>query len=328
MGFSGPRRDFRHRGVVLDAYKTLAGTDTVPISAAIRAEKPHIAFRHIKWVNYETVVSRLLQMIDINLVDYWYVATKANGQHIQTVVGLTTVLEPRNLPMGLLREFVDMQQGAVQTYMHLPFQAPPGFLFKEPGSVWKEQASSGPLPSYEQKEEGKSKTWKQPEFNLPPLPQRTIAPRPGPMMATPRGWATPSASDITTVTTLGSRISDLELVMTTMARESSTMVTSVQNQLRVEKEGRERLQTQCDDLRQEVEHLRLAARANEGAIMQMQGAMETAMLQITKAQEESRCQMARAQEEARQEGRQQFQWIIDAVKKGPEHQGTRDGNDV
>ena len=118
------------------------------------------------------------------------------------------------------------------------------------------------------------------------------------------------------------------MVMTTMARESTTMVTAVQNQLRVEKEGRERLQTQCDDLRQEVEHLRLAAKANEGAIMQMQGAMETAMLQMAKAQEESRSQMAKAQEEARQEGRQQFQWIIDAVKKGPEHQGKRDGNDV
>jgi hypothetical protein len=329
MGFRGPRKDFRHRGVVLDAYKTLAGTDSVPMSPAIRAEKPHLAFRYIRWINYETVVSRILQMIDINLVDYWYVATKASGQHIETVVGLTTVLEPRNLPMGLLREFVDMQPGAVRVCMRLPFQAPPPFLFREPGPGWKEQAADGPsLATYERREEEKSKAPRQPEFHLPPLPQRTMAPRPGPVTTPPRGWATPSASDITTVTSLGSRISDLELVMTTMAKESSTMVVSVQNQLRVEKEGRERLETECSDLRMEVEQLRLAARANEGAIMQMQGTMEMALRQMAKSQEESRVQIARAQEEARQEGRQQFQWIIDAVKKGPDRQGTHDERDV
>jgi chromosome segregation ATPase len=125
------------------------------------------------------------------------------------------------------------------------------------------------------------------------------------------------------VSSLSSKVNKLEAVLTTVLKESNTMVTSVQNQLRVEREGREKLQSECADLRHEVEQLRQTAKAAEGAIIQMKGTMESALHQMTRAQEENQAQLARSQEEARQESRQQFQLLIDAVRKGPE-QGTND----
>ena len=323
MGLKGQRKDFHHRGVVLDQYKTLGATDGVPLSPVIRSEKPHLVFRYIRWKNYETMVSRLLQMFDINVVDYWYSAMKADGQHIETAVGLSTVIDWRNLPADLLREFVEMQVGAVQAYMRLPFQTPPPFLYLEPGRPRTIPASQPLLLKHEQKDD-KGETPKQPEFRLPTAP-RQMAPRPGPLVQPSRGWAPviPTTSEVAMVSSLSSKVNKLEAVLTTVLKESNTMVTSVQNQLRVEREGREKLQSECADLRHEVEQLRQTAKAAEGAIIQMKGTMESALHQMTRAQEENQAQLARSQEEARQESRQQFQLLIDAVRKGPE-QGTND----
>jgi hypothetical protein len=286
MGFEhgAQRMDFRHKGVVLDAYKTLGATDNAYISAAIREEKPHLVFKFVRWTNYEAMIARLLQLVDINVVDYWFVATTLKGEHLETVVGLSTTVEPRTLPVELLREFVELRDGAIRLVMRLPYQSTPSFLIRlvERQGAQK-MGPPQPRPSV-------------PRFN-PPRPAAAVY-TPSNISegqrVTPRqawqssGRATPS--DITTVTTLGSKVTELETTIVAAVKESASMVVAIRNQLQEEKQGRERLENKYHELQEEMEHLRQTATANAGSISQVKGTMDTMVQQMVTAQEESRQQ--------------------------------------
>jgi hypothetical protein len=219
MGFEygEQRMDFRHKGVVLDAYKTLGATDNAYISAAIREEKPHLVFKYVRWTNYEAMIARLLQLVDINLVDYWFVATTLKGEHLETVVGLTTTVEPRMLPAELLREFVDLRDGAIRLVMRLPYQSTPQFLIR----IVERQG---------------------PQRGQKPLPPRPTVPRfnaPGPMtnappmtgtstLARPNPWQGGNIpSDLTTVSSLSTKVRELETTVVAAVKESANLVVSM-----------------------------------------------------------------------------------------------------
>ena len=296
MGFDGTRMDFRHRGIVLDAYKSLEATDAVFISPVVRREKPHLVFQNVRWSNYETMVSRLLQLVDINNVDYWVVATTTTGERIETALGLVNGVEPRTLPAELLREFVELKPGSVRVGTHLPFQTPPQFLMKPPEGTQRETESQVKQGQATQQEERKGKPEvrnpeRQPEFRATQSP-------PG-IPVTPRGvWVgKPSSgtgsSDITTVTitSLGSRFQELEAAMATLRRENNVMTVQTQAQLTADRERGDRLEARCAELQQEISMIRAASQTSETTLSQMRGAVDSALSQMVRSQEETRNQL-------------------------------------
>jgi hypothetical protein len=135
MGFNGPRIQFNHHGIKLEAYKSVEATDNAFISPHIKERKPHLLLQRLMPRTVDETVRLLFHLIPVEAIDYWAIIDPLRGATASMIVGLRHQIDSTSLDGNILYEMVRTPEDDVSEFHHLPHQVPPEFLYGSEASA-------------------------------------------------------------------------------------------------------------------------------------------------------------------------------------------------